>query len=240
MFAAIKIVKFGVKKVSERNARNQAPQQSNYQYPQQPYPMQEYPPGFVPGTNNSFENAPPKRSNKMGMLISFTRFVQFVLGVTVIGLYGKDVRADHEDKHTWHAKWVFALITSFFATVTAAAHLILPFCMSRTSTSASAKFKLPQFVWEFILCLLWLTLFGIFGKMYIGVYPDSDSEKDKRGDDSKTSTSSLGDADKIKRMRHAVWFDLTNLVLWVLTTSWVLLSFLKSRRANALPQFEKA
>lgn len=238
MFAAIKIVKFGVKKVSERNARNQAPQYPNNQYPQQNrYPMQEYPPGFVPGTDNQFDSPPPKRSNKTGMLIAFTRFVQFVLGITVIGLYGKDVRHDHEVEHSWNAKWVFGLIVSFFATVTAAAHLILPFCMSRTSTFASAKLKLPQFVWEFILCILWVTLFGIFGRMYIGVYPDS--EKSKRADSDDTSTSSLGDASKIDRMRHAVWFDLTNLVLWVVTTSWVLLTYLKSRRANAVPEFEK-
>lgn len=73
--------------------------------------------------------------------------------------------------------------------------------------------------------------------MYIGVYPDS--EKSKRGDSDETSTSSLGDASKIDRMRHAVWFDLTNLVLWIVTTSWVLLTYLKSRRANAVPEFEK-
>ncbi|KAJ6164481.1 hypothetical protein N7470_003153 [Penicillium chermesinum] len=220
MFAAIKIAKFGIQKISD------------------PIPHAEYPPGFVPGTDTQFESAPPKRSNKMGMLTTFIRFVQFVLALTVMGLYGTDVRHDHEDKHTWHAKWVFALIVSFFASVTSAAHLILPFCMSRTSTFASPKLKMPQFAWEFVLCILWLVLFGIFGRMYIGVYPDEDS-KSKRGSDNTSDTSSLGDASKITRMRHAVWFDLTNLILWVFTAALVLMSWLKSRRAAPVPDFEK-
>ena len=45
--------------------------------------------------------------------------------------------------------------------------------------------------------------------------------------------SSLGDASKITRMRHAVWIDVINLVFWVITSSWVLMRWLKSRRAAA-------
>lgn len=130
------------------------------------------------------------------------------------------------------------MIAAFLATSTAAVHMILPFLMRRVTHRPNPKLKLPQFVWEFILCILWLTLFGIFGKMYIGVYPSQSNDFSKRDTtttDSSSSTSSsssgLGDAAKIDRMRHAVWIDLVNLVMWVVTASYVLLRWLKSRRA---------
>lgn len=62
--------------------------------------------------------------------------------------------------------------------------------------------------------------------MYIGVYP-SDSKSEKRDD----KTSGLGDPSKVNRMRHACWIDLINLLMWVVTASWVLLRWLKGRRA---------
>lgn len=87
---------------------------------------------------------------------------------------------------------------------------------------------LPQFAWEFVVTVLWLTLFGIFGKMYIGVHPSESSSSSSKTD---TTTSALGDASKINRMRHAVWIDIINLVFWVMTASWVLVRWLKSRRS---------
>jgi hypothetical protein len=77
--------------------------------------------------------------------------------------------------------------------------------------------------------------------MYIGVYPSTSNDSSKRdttattttdsSSSSSSSSSGLGDAAKIDRMRHAVWIDLVNLVMWVVTASWVLLRWLKSRRA---------
>lgn len=91
--------------------------------------------------------------------------------------------------------------------------------MRKVNANASSPvLLLPQFVWEFVVTVLWLALFGVFGKMYIGVHPEeSDS-----------------DASKINRMRHAVWIDVINLGFWVMTASWVLLRWLKSRRAAAV------
>lgn len=61
------------------------------------------------------------------------------------------------------------------------------------------RWNLPLFVWEAVLCVFWLTLFGIFGKLYIGDYEDSSM---------------------VTRMRRAVWVDLVDLVLWVGTALW--------------------
>jgi hypothetical protein len=259
-FLVVPLVKFGLSKAKKHHAaKKQAKQADQFQQPgyapnygpEPPIQMSNYPPNVGPGADIQYPtNAEPisKSTKLMGMFVSGVRFLQFVFGLTVIGLYGKDVRHDHEDGHTWHAKWVFAMITAFLATSTAAMHIILPFLTRRVNSPPNPKLKLPQFVWEFILCILWLTLFGIFGKMYIGVYPSATKDSGKRDTDStSTSTSSsdsgLGDASKINRMRHAVWIDLVNLMMWVVTASWVLLRWLKSRRAAdgaAMVDAEKA
>lgn len=251
MFVAAKLFKVGYNQAKKRKANKEAQFQQphpNYTYPN-PYPMSEYPPGVAPGTNTQYIDAEPpappisKGTKFMSMIISILRFLQFVFGLTVIGLYGRDVHHDHEDGDTYHSKWVFALIVGFLATSTAAFHMILPFLKKRVNSSSNPKLHLPQFVWEAVLCIIWLTVFGIFGKMYIGVYPtessssssnskrDSSSSSSSSSSDSDSTTSVLGDASKINRMRHAVWVDLVNLLMWVFTASWVLLRWLKGRRA---------
>jgi len=70
--------------------------------------------------------------------------------------------------------------------------------------------------------------------MYIGVYPEKKGEKDLK-------ESGLGDSGRIDRMRHACWIDLINLLLWVFTSSWILLKWLKARRqAGTSVDVEKA
>jgi hypothetical protein len=51
------------------------------------------------------------------------------------------------------------------------------------------------FPWDFILFFLWIVVFGIFGNMYI-------------------KTDAQGDGG-IERMKHAVWVDLVNMLLWL-------------------------
>lgn len=49
---------------------------------------------------------------------------------------------------------------------------------------------MARFVWEFGLVVAWLTLFGIFGKMYLGVNPASASGTGKRDLNSTSSSNS--------------------------------------------------
>ncbi|KAJ5099417.1 hypothetical protein N7532_006418 [Penicillium argentinense] len=223
-----KAAQFGWGQYKKRKERKAA-QEHPWSPPQDaPYQMSGYPQGMAPGTETTFpshKEEQSKGSKLMGMLISATRFFQFAFGLAVIGLYGQDVRHDHQDKHTWHAKWVFALITAFVATVTSAVYLAVQLLRrGNSNVGSNPALHLPRFVWEFVLCVLWLTLFGIFGKMYIGVYP-SDKKDDEKN-------AGLGDASKINRMRHAVWVDLINLIMWATTSSFVLLRWLKGRRAS--------
>ena len=252
-FILVKLLKIGVNEAQKRHKTKKEEQkfqaaaaagfsQYNNNNNDQ-YPMSAYPTGAVPGTTMHFESAPEpmsKRAKLSFMFISALRFLQFVFGLTVIGLYGKDVHHDHSEKHIWRSQWVYALVTGFLATATAGVHLVMPFLMRRVKNAAgpNVALLLPQFGWEFVVTVLWLALFGVFGKMYIGVYAvessGSGSGSGKR-DEAVTSTapSSLGDASKITRMRHAVWIDVINLVFWVITSSWVLMRWLKSRRAAA-------
>jgi hypothetical protein len=225
-FLAIPLLKLGFSQAKKQKAKRDAKkEQQKYQDagvypPYQPdaYPLSGYPPGAAPGTTMHFTPAQSKTTKLVSIFFSILRFLQFVFGFTVLGLYGKDVHHDHSDNHAWHSQWVYALVTGFLATVTALVHLVKPFVMRKVNANAASSpvWLLPQFAWEFVVTVLWLALFGVFGKMYIGVHPASDNDD--------------AGASKINRMRHAVWIDVINLGFWVMTASWVLLRWLKSRR----------
>jgi hypothetical protein len=88
-----------------------------------------------------------------GIVRIFLRFFQFVLGLTVIGLYAVDLdNARKAGKYT-DSKWVWAVVCG---TLGAIAALLLVF--------VKAWFF---FVLDFFVFLCYLIAFGIFGKMYI-------------------------------------------------------------------------
>ncbi|KAF9869530.1 hypothetical protein CkaCkLH20_13015 [Colletotrichum karsti] len=128
--------------------------------------------------------------NIFGMAASYLAFAvlhffQLVLAVTVCGLYAVDLnRARNEGKYV-DSKWVFAEVVGALSAVTAVLYFI-PFI----------KRFAAVFVWDFILFVLWIALFGLFGNMYI----KEDAEGDKG----------------IQRMKNAVWVDLANALLWLI------------------------
>jgi len=54
------------------------------------------------------------------------------------------------------------------------------------------------FAWDALIFFLWVVLFGIFGNMYI-------------------KENAEGDAG-VQRMKNAVWVDLVNMLLWLIST----------------------
>jgi hypothetical protein len=129
---------------------------------------------------------------------SVFRFIQLVLALTVCGLYGVDLhKANKEHKYS-DGKWVYAEVTASLSAFTAVIYLI-PF-MSRFPFA---------FVWDTILFVLWIALFGLFGSMYIKEHAEGDSG--------------------VQRMKNAVWVDLTNALLWLISAVGMLVYFWKHR-----------
>ncbi|CAJ2503604.1 Uu.00g109980.m01.CDS01 [Anthostomella pinea] len=114
-------------------------------------------------------------------------FFQFVLAITVCGLYGVDLsRARSQGKYT-DGKWVYAEVVGALGALTAILYLV-PFILRFAAVT----------VWSFILFVLWIALFGLFGSMYIHENPEGNGG--------------------IQRMKNAVWVDLANALLWLIGT----------------------
>jgi hypothetical protein len=68
--------------------------------------------------------------------------------------------------------------------------------------------RLPLlFIWDTILFIFWIAVFGVFGKLYI-------------------HTDAQGDSG-IQRMKNAVWIDLINALLWLGSAIGMLIYFTK-------------
>jgi len=114
------------------------------------------------------------------------RFFQLVLALTVCGLYGVDLNHANKAHKYSDGKWVYAEVTAALSAFTAVAYMI-PFAQ-----------RIPfAFVWDTILFILWIALFGLFGKMYIKEHAEGNSG--------------------VQRMKNAVWVDLVNAILWLVS-----------------------
>ncbi len=121
------------------------------------------------------------------LAFSILHFFQFVLAVTVCGLYGIDLhRAASQGKYQ-DSKWVFAEVVGGLSAFTALLYFI-PFILRFAAV----------WVWNAVLFILWIAVFGVFGAMFIHEDPE-------------------GNAD-IQRMKNAVWVDLASALLWLITT----------------------
>ncbi|KAI1092857.1 hypothetical protein F5B19DRAFT_502003 [Rostrohypoxylon terebratum] len=121
------------------------------------------------------------------LLFSVLHFVQFVLALTICGLYGIDLQRAHSQGKYIDGKWVYAEVVGGLSALTAALYFI-PFIL---------RFAIVT-IWSCIIFILWIALFGLFGKMYIQDDPEGNSG--------------------IQRMKNAVWVDLANALLWLIAS----------------------
>ena len=94
---------------------------------------------------------------------SILHFGQFVLAVTVIGLYATDLHRANQQGKYMDSKWVWAVVCGSLGSFVSLIFM-LPF--------AKAWFF---FVVDVVVFICFLVAFGIFGRMYIG----EDAEGDK-------------------------------------------------------------
>ncbi|KFY00379.1 hypothetical protein V490_01382 [Pseudogymnoascus sp. VKM F-3557] len=127
------------------------------------------------------------------------RFIQFILALTVCGLYGVDVTSMRKAHVHTDGRWAYAIVVGTFSAITALIYLI-PVTMRKMSI---------LFVWDVLLLFFWIVLFGIFGKLFIK--EDAEGNKD------------------IQRMKNAVWVDLINMLLWLATSISVGIYWFKHR-----------
>ncbi|KAL2135026.1 hypothetical protein VTI74DRAFT_10063 [Chaetomium olivicolor] len=119
------------------------------------------------------------------LLFSLLHFSQFVLAITVCALYGIDLdRARRAGVHA-DGKWVYAEVVGGLSALTAILYFV-PYIL---------RFALV-WAWNLVLFILWIALFGLFGRMYIHEDPEGNGD--------------------IQRMKNAVWIVLTSAILWLI------------------------
>lgn len=136
---------------------------------------------------------------------SMVRFLQFVLAVTVAGMYGSRIQAEHQAGGHASSQWTFAVVVGGIAAITAVVYQ-LPLVKSHIF-----------FAWDCILFILWIAVFGTFAQIYIHRPNDVASEFEG------THT---------QFMKNAVWVDLVNLLLWFITAIYGGIKFLQSRKGG--------
>ncbi|KAI2639442.1 hypothetical protein GGS21DRAFT_507703 [Xylaria nigripes] len=119
------------------------------------------------------------RSGSQAML----NISQFVISLVVIGLYAGDLQHPPSDLEV-DSKWVYAISVASVSAITSLVYL----------STHILRYKLMP-VWSFIIFVLWITVFGMYGSTFL--------HQNANGNDD------------IKRMKNAVWVDLTMTLLWV-------------------------
>jgi len=76
---------------------------------------------------------------------AFFRFIQFVLAITVIGLYGANL-----DEYNHDSRWGYGVAVGVLAAIT-----VLVYCVPFFKTFWT-------FIWDFVMFILWAALFGVF------------------------------------------------------------------------------
>lgn len=118
------------------------------------------------------------------------RILQFIFAILVAGLYGVDLA--HFTKVNAHAdaEWIYA---EFVAAVSAIICVIFSFMTS---------IHVAWSILDAAIFVLWSAQVGVFGSIF---YPT-------------LWPGYIGSTISVTRMRAAVWIDLVNMVLWLLTS----------------------
>ncbi|EXJ66113.1 uncharacterized protein A1O5_10728 [Cladophialophora psammophila CBS 110553] len=151
-----------------------------------------------------------RKSNVFNLVF---RSAQLIVALVVIGMYAVDLNtANKEDKYA-DSKWVFAVTVGSLAAVTA-------LIFSLASIFFQYRTVALLFAWDWVLTILFATLSGIFGSMYIGEKVEYESG--------------------VHRMKVAVGFDFTGLILWCVTAAFGTWWFVSERKAERRGRGNKA
>lgn len=127
----------------------------------------------------------PLHNGKGYIAFTVLHFFAFAMALTVCALYGIDLTSAREAGIGADSRWVFAEVVGCLSIFTTLVYLV-PFVL---------RFAIVP-IWNLILFILWIALFGLFGSMYIKEDPEGNKG--------------------IERMKNAVWVDLANALLWLI------------------------
>ncbi|MCJ1263353.1 hypothetical protein MMC22_003223 [Lobaria immixta] len=113
------------------------------------------------------------------------RLLQLVLALTVAGIYGNGVASANKPNGYDVTKWNYAVVIASFSAITSLVY-VLPYVR-----------RWVLWPWDFLLCVFWMAVLGIFARLYIGDHPSGGS----------SST----------QVKSAAFVDLTNMILWFVT-----------------------
>ncbi|KAJ6112094.1 hypothetical protein N7523_008155 [Penicillium sp. IBT 18751x] len=143
------------------------------------------------------------------------RVLQFIFAIIVAGLYGVDLARATKRNAPAPAQWVYAEMIVVFSAVTCAVHAIV-----------TVKHVL-WCLWDGVLCVFWLAQVGVFGSIYYASPIDAEYEDLTQC---------------VPRMKAAVWIDVVNLLLWLLTfvlgVAWCIRTRKITRRTDKLGRIE--
>lgn len=139
----------------------------------------------------------------------FVRFLQFVLGLTIFGIYTADLVAAGKLHTHLSSAWLLASVVGGMSAVLSLVFL-LPFVHSYL------------FFWmDWIIVILHTGIIGVFAKAYIATKIPTNNTKD-----TKVTGPSYN------RMKAAAIVDCVSGILWFMTAVMSSLIFLKLRRAR--------
>jgi hypothetical protein len=119
------------------------------------------------------------------------RGIQFVFAIIVCAIYGRRVDVDRRAGASQSTEWVYALLVGGLSCITCIIFMLpIPLIKSHR-----------LFACDLFIFILWIACFGTFARLYLNL-PD--------GAPAFNGTNNTV-------MKTAVWVDLVNAVLWMLT-----------------------
>lgn len=139
----------------------------------------------------------------------FIRFLQFVLAITVSGLYGVDLHSATQAHIHANPSWVYAVVVAGTSAITIMIY-VAPIVKSHVF-----------WFWDLVLFILWVAAFGRFATIYLHWKPTIVNGKVQNSDGPSPT-----------RMHNAVWVDMTNMILWFLTGTYGAVVFFTNRKRS--------
>ncbi|KAL9085916.1 MAG: hypothetical protein Q9165_007399 [Trypethelium subeluteriae] len=141
---------------------------------------------------------------------AFIRFVQFCLSLAIIGIYAPYLVHAHNQHKYYDPRWMYATIVGAATGLTALILIVI------TLLNRFARMSIPihivfLLIWDAFMALNWVIVTGIFGTMYGKEKPEGDKG--------------------IIEMKHAVWVDLAEMLLFFLTIAVAASQIHRARRS---------